>query len=392
MKPQISRNSALALFGLGALVTAIVACTSFSPDDTKILYPSLDAASGAIGMAVYNRETKKSEMLFVPIKRTGDSLTNQVTSPELFRGHWLDNRRVVLAWSAGNDDEEGLSIATLPVGGGSAFKQYQLPHEKDQNSTLTQPLSVVGDRLFLMQQKTNLARLHLDSGIVETTPLGTDSGDFLLLPGLDGKSLFYLGSTHGADSPTAFGRLDPVSLKRTPVLTFTNEFAEHSFYIYDARGRTLAFLGKSDDSNELVVLRAGKPEFRRTLGTTNGGYAFGNAAFNRDVDRLWATFRKEAGSNSVAYGLMEIPLSDAPTTETILFTSNEADKSDAVMYFQAGFSHDGKTAAISTAYLACAGSNFKPGNCALFLIDLAGRERKVTRVEIPLPANHPDFK
>lgn len=62
-----TRNTALALVGLAALTIYILACTSFSPDDTKVLYPALDPVSGNVGMAVYDRETHRSDLAFVPI-------------------------------------------------------------------------------------------------------------------------------------------------------------------------------------------------------------------------------------------------------------------------------------------------------------------------------------
>ena len=65
MKNNTSRNALLAMIALGALTLYILACTSFSPDDTKVLYPAFDD-SGAIGMAVYDREARRSEMLLCP--------------------------------------------------------------------------------------------------------------------------------------------------------------------------------------------------------------------------------------------------------------------------------------------------------------------------------------
>ena len=61
------------------------------------------------------------------------------------------------------------------------------------------------------------------------------------------------------------------------------------------------------------------------------------------------------------------------------------DKAD-VFYFQAGISHDGKTAAISSAYLAFSDEDFKPADCALFFVDLGSVDWKVTKVPIPMPA------
>ena len=89
------RNAALALVGLLALTIYILACTSFSPDDTKVLYPSFDQATGAIGMAVYDREARTSETLFVPVAYDG-SITNAEVAPILSTrtmvGQWPRHR------------------------------------------------------------------------------------------------------------------------------------------------------------------------------------------------------------------------------------------------------------------------------------------------------------
>jgi hypothetical protein len=62
-----------------------------------------------------------------------------------------------------------------------------------------------------------------------------------------------------------------------------------------------------------------------------------------------------------------------------------------VFYFQAAISHDGKTAAVSSTYLACTEKEFKPADCALFLVDLSDAKWKVTKVPIPLPAERTNF-
>ncbi len=188
-----------------------------------------------------------------------------------------------------------------------------------------------------------------------------------------------------------FGRLNPDDFGRTPLVTITNETANGSFFTYDKDGKQVAFLEKSDDTSRLVVLREGKPSFTRSVGAKAEELAFGNAGFSLKGDLVWATFQKKAeGKDMVSYGLMEIPLSDASIRETILIPATPSEK-DAAIYLQGAISHDGKTVAVASTYLACM-EGFKPDDAALFLVDLKDPNRKVTKVPILLPPNRPAFK
>jgi len=84
------RNAALAFGGLLALSVYIMACNSspsFSPDDTKVLYPAFDPATGVIGMSVYDREARKSDMLFLLAAYERSSETNALASRLSFGGN-----------------------------------------------------------------------------------------------------------------------------------------------------------------------------------------------------------------------------------------------------------------------------------------------------------------
>src|SRR5947208_2369397 len=99
MKKASARNWFYGLIGLLAWGLCILACTSFSPDDKKVLYPAFDAATGTPGVAIFDRETQKSTMLFVPIAYE-PSDTNVVIKPQFVRSQWLpDGKSVLLAWA-----------------------------------------------------------------------------------------------------------------------------------------------------------------------------------------------------------------------------------------------------------------------------------------------------
>jgi hypothetical protein len=108
-------------------------------------------------------------------------------------------------------------------------------------------------------------------------------------------------------------------------------------------------------------------------------------------DKLWASFQKgtkDNGTNVFSFGIIEIPLSDAPVREITLIKGLRTKEQDLGFYFQAAMSHDGKTAAVASTYLACL-EEFKPEDCALFLVDLSDPNRKVTKVPITMPARRP---
>jgi hypothetical protein len=95
------------------------------------------------------------------------------------------------------------------------------------------------------------------------------------------------------------------------------------------------------------------------------------------------------GTNTASFGLLEIPLESGPLRDTVLIRDAEVERDMAPACFQIDVSHDGRTAAVSSAYLACLNDDFRPEDCALFLVDLTDPKRKVTKVSIPMPSERP---
>lgn len=379
MRTTKIRNTLLGLVGLTALTIYILACTSFSPDDTKVLYPAFDAATGCPGIAVYDRETRRSEMLLVPSRPGRDSMA---------RSQWLpDGRQVLIAWTDKEDDL--LNLAVVPAVGRGPVRIYRLEGIEDAASALRFAPCLAGEQAFVVAASNRVVRLDLKSGKEESLEVAGVENRITLLPGADNKSLFYVEEDGGGNSDqTVFGRLDPRTLKPTPIMSFTNKLKDETFFAYDASGSTIAFVESADDLNRLVVLRDGKTFFTRPLGAKGAELSFGSAGFSPKNDTIWATCAKraDAGKETVSWEWMEIPLSQAPIRETTLIASAPVPQDMMVLYFQGAVSHDGKTAAVASTYLACDNKPIKPEDCALFFIDLNDANRKVTRVPIPVPA------
>ena len=393
MNRQNTRNAALALVGLLALSIYILACTSFSPDDTKILYPAFDAASGAIGTAVYDRETKGTEMLFLPLTYQIKS-NNTVLVPSLLRAEWLPNgREIVVAHCAdekSSDDHGVIDVALIPRGARQPLRIFRVPDVEEAGLAFLMPLCIVGDQVFLRVSGQEIARLDLRSGALAAHQIEETNNEVMLYPAPDGRNVFCLESANKAGTNSIWSRLNPADFNRTPLMRFTNEVPLESVLAYDQSGRTLALLSQGPKTNNLVVLRDGQQRFARSLDARGQDLYFGNAILNPDGNALWATFSRRKGTNMVSYGLMEIPFTDAPPHElTLISDATSHHDSDSVLYFQAGISHDGKTVAIPSTYLACADKEFKAADCALFLVDVNNPKWPVTKVPIPMPAKRP---
>ncbi len=382
MQKHAARNTVLALTGVLALTIYILACTSFSPDDTKVLYPAFDGPSGRLGIAVYDREAKRSDMLFVPVGEKPQDETLYM------RAQWLgDGQRVLVYWG----EADHLSLAVMSSSRRPAVRLFALDRLKEDPNRFTMPLPVVGDRVFLIGSSNELMRLDLKTGAVETKRPDA-SGRELLLCGLPGgkKVLWFEQAQKGA-TLSAAGLLDPNTFSQSLLTTFTNELEmmDGSFFAYDATGRRLAMV-QDAHSPRVVIMQDGQQVFTHPLNLPDGDTVrFGNAVFSPKGDKLVAAFQRERSSSGLSgFGIMEIPLQNQPVRETLLVRDLKA-RDLAALFFQVGLAHDGKTAAIASTHLACAAEGFKPQDCALFLVDLTHPQRKVTKIPIPLPADVP---
>ncbi len=387
MNRNSTRNTGLALLGLLALVVYILACTSFSPDDKQVLYPAFDA-NGALGLAVYDRETRQSEMLFVPAFYRGNH-TNAERC--IVRGRWLpDGHHIAVAWAGTEDDPDAqLHLAVMPTGGSGTLKVFSIGAIKEPRLALTQPLALVGDNLLVMVEEKEVLRLNLRTGTAVRYEFPEIKGDLALYPSPESEAVYYIQGGKGHEN-AVFGRLDTDRFALTPMATITNQIADGSFFAFDRHGSRVAFVETSASNKvELVVLKNGAPELRKPLPFTDHDVNFGNAVFAGSGDVCYASFRRQSQTNQADLGLMEIPLHASGNVREVVLVHRLPGTDDAqALYFQVGLSHDGKTAALASTLLALEKEqpDLGPMQCALFLVDLSSPDWKVTSVPIPLPA------
>jgi hypothetical protein len=381
------RNAVLAFVGLLALSIYILACTSFSPDDTKVLYPSFDVATGATGIAGYDREAHTSELLFVPVGYDSAE-TNAEVAPTILRAGWLANGRdIVITYASPKDDEKaGMTVAVMPWSARKPIKTFHVPALKDAGEALMAPLCIAGDQLFLRSSDKGIVRLDLRSGALSTHEFEDAKGELSFYPAPDGANVFYFEADNPSGGQTTFGRLNPKDFSRTPLMVVSNSLKEATAVAYDTEGKVLALLAGGEDKAALQVWRDGKPAFSREVDNHGKKRAFGNAILAPSGKAIRASFQQASGTNAVSYGLMEIPMSEALTREVTLIKDAPPQDEGSAYYFQAGVSHDGKTAALASTYLALMEKPITASDCALFFVDLSDPNWKVTKVPIPMPA------
>lgn len=384
------RNAVLALLGLVLLGVYILACTSFSPDDTKVLYPSFDATSGAIGMAVYDREARASEMVFVPVAYDGAE-TNARVAPSILRAQWLANGQdIVIAYVLpSTSDKDDTTVAVVPWGARRPTRTFRVPDLDSPAESFIVPLCLAGERVFLRASSKGVVRLDLRTGALDYHEFGDAKGEISLYPAPDGATVFYFEPEGSAEGRTVFGRMRPGDFSRAPSMVISNRPNAEMAVAYDPAGKIVALLGYAQGNAQLNVWRDGEPPLSRTVDTHGEKRMFGNAILAASGKAVRATFQQANGTNSMSYGLMEIPFGDAPAREVILIKDAPVQEEMCAYYFQVAVSHDDKTAAIASTYLALVEDPIKPADCALFLVDLGDPSWKVTKVPLSIPANRP---
>ena len=369
------------LAGVGALslLIYVLACaTSFSPDDRQVLYPSFDPPSGAMSVACFDRKTGRSEILFTAA--AAELATNQ--KPVLMRAEWLPDGKHILIGQAVNDD--GLDVLVLPRGVKEPVRHFSLPKTNDALVSLEFPFAVAGSQLFLNGEKRNPLRLNLVTGEMAGGEAATH--EVSALPSPDGKSIIGLRDLK-ADGGVEFGTFDPQTMQFHSLGQAGTNVADGTLPAFNPANGELMYVSKTAEQAQLQVLKNGQTKFTRQIARNGDKLKFGPfldlARDGKTVLTAYCAFQ-EATTNS-EYGLLEIPLSDAPLRFTPLFHAPQAEDAE-LLFAQPALSHDGKTWAIATTCLYLQNDSLKPEDCALFLVDLSKSSRPVTKVPIPAPA------
>ena len=380
------RNSVLALLGLASLWVYVLACTSFSPDDSKILYPTIDAKTGTIGVAVYDRKSRKSDLLFSPSSQDIEKGTNQ---PVIVRSQWFgDGHSILVAWpftdASGNGSQAGLTFAVLPFKRPGPTRLFMVPGLKDGAASLLFPLPLAGTSVFLTGESNSVLRLDLETGQMrcEAGPPG-----LTLLPTPSGERLFYVTRTNTINGAVECGVFNPDTFVRQPLFQLESSKLDKdgACFAFSRDAKRFAYCSGEKSLRVAHIVEAGKAEKSLPIGCSGAGLMLGNLQFSPMGDILYASFMDPGpGRTNASFGFIEIPVNGGPEKQTTLITGAGNWDEGSSLNFQFDVSHDGKTLAVASTYLAYA-PPLKANDCALFLVNLAVSPHKVTKVPIPLP-------
>lgn len=379
MKTNRTIHVLLAGIGCVSLLVYILACsTAFSPDDRQVLYPSFDPQSGALSIALYDRHTGRSEQIFSGI---GSHTDTNLHSASL-RAEWLPDGKHILVAEA--EEHDRLSLFVLPHGVKEPIRHIGNLKWEEPLTALELPFAVAGTRVFLNDEH-NLTRVDWVTGEVLV-----NSNKLAALPGDDGKTI--IGWRELPNNGGEFGVIDPETLAFQPQLTLTNQTGEGTFPAFHPREPEIMYISSRGTNQELQIVRDGIRKFTRPI--TRPGCEVKVASLGLDLgpkkDRVFTAYTSQAGGQTnYECGLLEIPLNENPLCFIPLFHVQSDDMNSLLA--QSSLSHDGRTWAISSAWLAAkTRSALRPEDCALYLVQVDRSRPKITRVPIVLPAVEDD--
>ena len=325
MKTNLPLPSILAGIAVGSLLIYVLACaTSFSPDDRRVLYPSFDPQSGAAAVALYDRRTGRSEILFSAAETA--AATNQHAAP--IRAGWLPDGKHILIASAVGDD--GLDLLVLPRGVKEPVRHFSIPKAYDVAAFLQFPFAVVGEKLLLNGDGHNPLRLDLVTG--ETAGGERATNEICALPSPDGKAIVGfrdLRDNRGME----FGTFNLQSMEFKSLGQAGTNICEGTIPAFDPANGRLMFIGKTGEQLQLQVMRNNANEFTRPL--TLAGAKLQTGPFldlARDGKTVMTAYcATSAATTNSEYGLLEIPLGHAPLRFTPLFQTKGGDKEDLIV-------------------------------------------------------------
>jgi hypothetical protein len=378
------RDAILGGVGLASWVLYVLACASFSPDDTKVLFPSNDPKTGATVVAMYDRTARTTRALLALPAPSGSS------SESFVRSIWTpDGTRVVALWA---EDHDVLGVMVMPLSTRQPVRLFTVTDVTgDGPSAILLPPPIVGSSL-LFGEKTGIRRLDLETGAVEKKDVDGEP----LLVGQGGRVYYGRSLPDQGDKTNRaeFGMVDTTTLALTPL--FEPELGSGGEgapgFAISRDGTRMAVTAGIDKGKDfdVWVFENKKLLTKRPILTDGGSISVGMFQWSKDGTALYFTYRKTLPGDRYQFGVLEVPMTGTGNRSIPLFEA--AGKGDGDIFaMQLDISHDGRTLASASTYLQTPlpkllnkePARVKPADLALYFIDLSAADRKVTKVPIP---------
>jgi hypothetical protein len=258
-----------------------------------------------------------------------------------------------------------------------------VPELDEAAASLANALPVVGPHLFAVGE-SNIIRLNLNTGAIKTNAY---RGELGLFPSPRGDRVYYVGKNVSEDVASEAGELDPELLTLKPLPFPKDLLAEGDFIGLSRDGRRVAVLSGESGSRKLVIHSTQGGSKTIPLGTGESRFLIRQAEWSPDGTTVYASYSSPAANpTNSGFGVVEIPLDGRPFRQIPLLEVGGRASDETLAYFQMSLSHDGRTIAVASTYLAAMDQvALGPKDCALFLVDLTSPKRPVTRVPLYSP-------
>jgi hypothetical protein len=383
MSKPSARDSLLAVLGITALIVYVLACRpSFSPDGTKVIFPTRDGKTKGAAVVLYDLRKKSLETIFAlpPMPKEDDAA---------LAVQWLPDGKQVLI--------NGISfVAVLPLGSSNPTRFLPLDQKLDAGVLQMTP-PVIGKYQFIPSKtsvqiknekgetvsvdKPIVLRVNLETMEVQDFPDGIE-GNFVTR----GNQLYYIAQAKiGADDAYELGRVDIEKITRIPIIQLKEkDYGEPSGYMTpNSTGNRIALTAKLEHDPRILLIRDDKLDTSIPVPEKDAEIQLGNAEWSLDERTVFVAFARDLGKDGLwQYGVLEVPLGGGKTREIPLFVGKDGNNGGLVL-LQIALSADGRRIAATSAFFGADKEN-KSGDHALYLIDLSSSKRDVTRIAIPL--------
>lgn len=358
---EAMRNALLTALAWVGLLLYVLACASWSPDGSTLLYPYHNPETGESGVAIYERGSDVAKILYT-------------SNEELTPVQWAREGKRALLFV---EDRE---LLVLPLDDSGPMLRVKLPVEASDNCFF--PIPEVDGKLFLSGD--SLARVDLQSGetfVREDPP----TGGIIFFQGKE--EVHY---TRGLEGGVEIGRLDLETLALEPDFVLSAELlAEHGidelgYFTFDPKSERIGAVAVGDGIAGIVLL--GRDGLERVVvpRTTETTYALEHLQWSPDGTRIYIAMAspREDGESIQAF-VAEVSLDDGATRVLPIarLTKNWDPGSVSLFPLQLALSPDGNLIAVSTAALE--ENDIALEDRGLYLFDLRDFGSYVSFIPLP---------
>jgi hypothetical protein len=403
---------AAGMVGWLVFMLACVGGPAWSPDSSKLLFAWRDGESDRYNVAVYDRATRQSRIIFQ--HRSANEGSDDFNVVPAWQN---DGTRAIVAMTTEVSDTH-CSLLSIAIKGTEPPEVYDLGQKTVCFNPAVMPQ--IGTRVYIAKEG-GITWLDLSTGESGSKTITDESGfekGNSLLGEHNGQLVYTRNVSRPGNDPenkdatedgTEFGQIELAGLDLKPKFTmWQNDVAEwgfDGFAVWEPGGSRIALVGTGKDTDKIHILDE-KKGLTGTLMPALGGvkeYRLGSLAWSHDGRTLFAAaVTKGQGNDTYDYSLAEVPLAGTPGRLTRIASfhikktqpdqshGGNADKLDlsdfhkdnSLLSFVVSLSPDGNTIAAIPGNMG-SDCQFDEADRALFLVDMRGQARRVTRIPFP---------